>query len=83
MSIEWVLVAIFTVMGLVLHVVTLGNVLALKRMVRDRLNQPLDMGGTNAAESSTEKSGIVFCRACGNAHDSLDRVCPSCQTLRG
>jgi uncharacterized paraquat-inducible protein A len=82
MSMEWAVAIGISVAGLVISIVTLINVVALRRAQNSRENLSVNITSTEASPGVTE-SGNVFCRGCGSMYDSAQSVCPSCHTPRG
>lgn len=81
MNVELIVVAAIAVVGLVVGVITLVNVIALRRTLRSGESRPVDR--TAPGTGTTVESGNVFCRHCGSMYDSGQAACPSCRTPRG
>lgn len=82
MSLEWIVVAGIAIAGVVIGAIALGNVVALRRELRNGINRPAGVDFPKAV-SGADEAGNVFCRGCGSMYDSTQAVCPSCQLPRG
>lgn len=82
MSMEWILAIGVAIAGLVVSIITLGNVVALRRSLRGSANRSVDAAPPEPCAGAVE-TGNVFCRECGSIYDSVHTACPSCHTPRG
>lgn len=81
MSMEWMIAIAIAAAALVVSIVTLVNVVKLRRA--ERKEAPGSMVSPLGTSVREVESGNVFCRSCGNMYDSTFGACPACHTPRG